>query len=333
MPLPKSASVGARATEVYSETCPIVLNLISKPRTPEEENPLLNDVLSYLPFLRQLLTCCACAGIAEDSMISTTCGHCYCYECQFREPVLKIQCRQCRERKGLVGEEQLRLVVRLYKELVTLLSIHFKDATTVREPLREMIREIVNDEKVSRALLMLPPPPQYQSTPKQITITPAKRPKTAETNARESSVRMAKKSRKKLLRVEEGCVSTPCNDKRKEKQSLDSSTIPDPQSEDRTSESPVIETSSRIVSISPGSSSAKKPSGAPRKRSFLVKVGSSNKHKTLYPCRCGTNAGVTLGDRICARKKCACYVNKVSCKYCKCRGCCNPFNGNSLKRE
>lgn len=115
MPLPKTATIAARATEVYCEAWSVILQRICK--MPPTRDSDLNDLSQLLPYLRQLLTCCACAGLLDNAMISLTCGHCYCFECQFREPLLKIQCRQCRERTGLVMESQLQLVVKCYRRM------------------------------------------------------------------------------------------------------------------------------------------------------------------------------------------------------------------------
>ena len=120
MPFPKSSSIAARATEVYSETWGAVLHKCWN--TPLSREDDLSDLFQLLPYLRQLLTCCACAGLLENAMISITCGHCYCYDCQFRPPLLKIQCRQCRERSGLVNENQLRMIVQGYKHMCFILA-------------------------------------------------------------------------------------------------------------------------------------------------------------------------------------------------------------------
>ena len=310
MPLPKSASVGARATDVYSETCPLVLKLISKP--PAQIDPeLIEEVLSYLPFLRQLVTCCACAGIADESMTSLSCGHCYCYQCQFREPLLKIQCRQCRERKGLVCENQLRTIVQLYRELVTLLSIHFKD-TEVKEPLAEMIREVLHGEKVSRSVLMIPPPPQYLSTPKQVTIVTKK---TQQKAVPLPSTKKKGKAKKKL--VLEEAETTEEEEEHDEPSDNDST-----QSEKETGDKEESKTS-HIVSVSTDLIKTKQVKVS-RKRSSQR----TSTPQMQYSCRCGTNPGVTFGGRICARKKCACYINEAPCTRCRCKGCCNPYNNS-----
>ncbi len=94
--------------------------------SPTRENDL-SDLSCLLPYLRQLLTCCACAGLLDNAMISISCGHCYCCQCQYKDPLLKIQCRQCRDRTGLVVETQLRIVVECYKHVCFILADKVKD--------------------------------------------------------------------------------------------------------------------------------------------------------------------------------------------------------------
>jgi len=151
MPLPKTATIAARATEVYCEVWSVILQRFCK--MPPVRSSDLNDLSQLLPYLRQLLTCCACAGLLDKAMVSLTCGHCYCYECQFREPLLKIHCRQCRERTGLVIERQLQLVVNCYKSMCHILgeelrkdplafSDHVKTEQRDREDKRESKDEL-----------------------------------------------------------------------------------------------------------------------------------------------------------------------------------------------
>ncbi|XP_019852729.1 PREDICTED: E3 ubiquitin-protein ligase MSL2-like, partial [Amphimedon queenslandica] len=153
MPLPKSASIGARATDVYSESCPLVMNYIKERGGGGE-----GELPQLLPYLRQLLTCCACAGLLRDPMVSLSCGHCYCYECQFVEPLLKIHCRQCRGREGLVINNQLRLVASLYRELIRLLGL----ATPTDHALQELVLEVTEGVKVSKGLFYILPPTRYR---------------------------------------------------------------------------------------------------------------------------------------------------------------------------
>ena len=213
MPLPKSASIAARATEVYSETWSVVLQKCwGVPPVMEDE---LADIYQLLPYLRQLLTCCACAGLLEDAMISLVCGHCYCYQCQFRAPLLKIQCRQCRERRGLVIEAQLRLLVDCYKRMCLILAsqldsnplvlsiegsnpsnygggdgeilknISDKESSEAQvksrlaasegfNPITEILKEVQEGTKVSRAVLVVKPPSKYMNA--KLMATPKKEP-------------------------------------------------------------------------------------------------------------------------------------------------------------
>ena len=161
MPLPKSASIAARATDVYSDVCPLVL------ASSQPEN---GELSTLLPYLRQLLTCCACAGLLQDAMVSLSCGHCYCEQCQYGNPLLKIQCRQCRERTGLVINTQLRTVVLLYKELLQVLRLTSTELVSLT-PFKELIKEITDGIKVSPVILMIRPPERYMTgkpaTPKK----------------------------------------------------------------------------------------------------------------------------------------------------------------------
>lgn len=343
MPLPKSASIGARATEVYSETCSMVMRLISSKQpttvTPadspsDDEDPVLKQVLSFVPFLRQLLTCCACAGIAQDSMTSPGCGHCYCFDCQFRDPILKIQCRQCRERKGLVVEDQLRIIVKLYRELVMLLSIHFKDSPILdKEPsLQEIINEVTCNQKVSRSVLMIPPPPQYRMIPKQVTITPKKSPSHGTKDQPSAATVTAQPTPSTTT-----SGTTKFKSKIKKKKLLMKKAMKDEDDDEAPLSPHVVRVPTDILKQGKslvGKSLVGKSQQQRKKPSLSTQASSSVKHHerghhpALYPCRCGTNPGVILGDRICARKKCNCFLNEAACVNCKCRGCCNPYNEN-----
>ena len=172
MPLPKSSPVSARATDVYSEVCPLVVRLLR-----HKDRHYDSDMPSLLAYLRQLLTCCACAGLLEDAMISLSCGHCYCYKCQFNQPILKILCRQCKERAGLEVETKLRIIVKLYIELMNLLHKVYEPTGEEFDPINEMIKERVQGVKVSRSVLLIKPPDRYtnvkQTTPKKDNVAHA----------------------------------------------------------------------------------------------------------------------------------------------------------------
>ena len=177
MPLPKSCSIAARVTEAYAEAWSVVLHECWGVKPPRDEP--LPSLVQLLPFIRQLLTCCACAGLLEDAMVSLSCGHCYCAKCQLGTPLLKIQCRQCKERTGLVAENQIRIVVTCYRHMCHVISEYLNTTpsaslisgkfTLARDreipdgfnPVTEILAEVVEGVKVSRTVLLVLPPPKY----------------------------------------------------------------------------------------------------------------------------------------------------------------------------
>ena len=188
MPLPKSCSVAARATEAYAEAWSVVLNKCWGVKAPRDEP--LPPLIQLLPLVRQLLTCCACAGLLEDAMISVSCGHCYCARCQHGTPLLKIQCRQCKERMGLVAENQLQLLVKCYRHMCHVISDYLganpsstlhrgefalakgKEIPEGFNPVTELLAEVVDGVKVSRTVLFVLPPQKYLN-PKPLPDPPA----------------------------------------------------------------------------------------------------------------------------------------------------------------
>ena len=169
--------MAARATEAYAEAWSVVLYECWGEKPPRDEP--LPSLVQLLPFIRQLLTCCACAGLLEEAMISVSCGHCYCAKCQLGTPLLKIQCRQCKERTGLVPENQIRLVVKCYHHMCHIIANYItgnpsaklhcgefvlakgKEIPAGFNPVTEILAEVVNGVKVSRTVLFVLPPQKY----------------------------------------------------------------------------------------------------------------------------------------------------------------------------
>lgn len=120
MSLPQKGSLVSNATRTYSLAVQEVLTLQKQPT----DEASLQSMRGRLPYLRRLITCCACGGILDDAMVSA-CDHHYCFECQFKEPVLPIHCRQCRDRIGLVPALQLRTLVLCYHNLCHLLATFY----------------------------------------------------------------------------------------------------------------------------------------------------------------------------------------------------------------
>lgn len=117
MSQPRKASLVSNATCTYSFAVQDVLTLQKQPTNEAS----LQAIRGRLPYLRRLITCCACGGLLDDAMVST-CDHHYCFVCQFRNPVLPIHCRQCRNRNNLVPALQLRTLVLCYHNLCHLLA-------------------------------------------------------------------------------------------------------------------------------------------------------------------------------------------------------------------
>ena len=142
MPLPRSAGVAACATEVYAMVLQNVLNLQAQHGDGVEDAELLR---SRLPYLRKLVSCCACSKILTEAMVSPICDHHYCYNCQFVEPEWPIRCRQCKERNGLESAQQIQMVVRCYHRLCFLLRNVYKPAT-----FSEPDGSLLNESRTSR---------------------------------------------------------------------------------------------------------------------------------------------------------------------------------------
>ena len=117
MPLASNLTHVSKATSVYGQ---LLMDTMTFMTDQSSANKIA--VQEGLCYLRQFLTCCACAGLLEEAMVSPVCGHHYCAPCQTSSPKLKILCRQCRERKNLIEEKQLRIIVACYKQICYILA-------------------------------------------------------------------------------------------------------------------------------------------------------------------------------------------------------------------
>ena len=355
MPLPKSASIGARATDVYSESCPLVMDYIKERGGGGE-----GELPQLLPYLRQLLTCCACAGLLKDPMVSLSCGHCYCYECQFSEPLLKIHCRQCRGREGLVINNQLRLIASLYRELIHLLGL----ATPTDHALQELVLEVTEGVKVSKGLFYILPPTRYR---KLTSLKPLKS-KSKETSLSictdlisDDDANITDFDTDADLSVNEDCIrvealtsadrSSHFKIMRDNNKTMSSSSSPplhisiplnikrrrDPFTPSlkrrlfKKHSNPVTSTKTTPTNTPVKKKRKRAPVAGPTEDEGLVvdreeKKIELVKREMKYNCRCGTNPGVMYGHLICMKKKCPCFYNELPCIKCRCKGCCNPFN-------
>lgn len=129
MPLASNLTHVSKATNVYGQVLMDTITFMTDQSSLNRE-----AVQEGLCYLRQFLTCCACAGLLEDAMVSPVCGHHYCAPCQSSTPKLKILCRQCRERKNLIEEGQLRILVACYKQICYILATRYEEESISPQP-------------------------------------------------------------------------------------------------------------------------------------------------------------------------------------------------------
>ena len=129
MPLASNLTHVSKATSVYGQLLMDAMTFMTDQSSGNKE-----AVQEGLCYLRQFLTCCACAGLLEEAMVSPVCGHHYCAPCQTSNPKLKILCRQCRERKHLIEEKQLRIIVACYKQICYILATQREGETIPPQP-------------------------------------------------------------------------------------------------------------------------------------------------------------------------------------------------------
>ena len=180
MPLASNLTHVSKATSVYGQLLMDAMTYMTDQSSANKE-----AVQEGLCYLRQFLTCCACAGLLEEAMVSPVCGHHYCAPCQTSSPKLKILCRQCRERKHLIEEKQLRIIVACYKQICYVLatqhevetipphkkvseSTHKAEDTSTSTPslhaidiLTELVKEVTEGTELPRMILHQPIPTKF----------------------------------------------------------------------------------------------------------------------------------------------------------------------------
>lgn len=187
MPLASNLTHVSKATTVYGQLLMDTMTFMIDQSSANRE-----AVQEGLCYLRQFLTCCACAGLLEEAMVSPVCGHHYCAPCQTSAPKLKILCRQCRERKSLIEEKQLRITVACYKQICYILATpregetdsvqsqnhkkipetEYKDDDTPSSStgvpslhdidiFTELVKEVTEGTELPRVILHQPVPPKF----------------------------------------------------------------------------------------------------------------------------------------------------------------------------
>ena len=101
------------ATTLYVSTCRYILQA-------EHNDPnTWGDLYRRLPYLRQSLSCCVCAGLLSDPMgpSNSTCQHFVCRMCLGGKMLLKPSCSWCKDYTLFVEVKQLQILLSCYKKL------------------------------------------------------------------------------------------------------------------------------------------------------------------------------------------------------------------------
>ncbi|XP_022098710.1 E3 ubiquitin-protein ligase MSL2-like [Acanthaster planci] len=101
------------ATTLYVSTCRYILQA-------EHNDPnTWSDLYRRLPYLRQSLSCCVCAGLLKDPMgpSNSTCQHFVCRGCLGGKMLLKPSCSWCKDYSMFVEVKQLQILLSCYKKL------------------------------------------------------------------------------------------------------------------------------------------------------------------------------------------------------------------------
>ncbi|XP_062521926.1 E3 ubiquitin-protein ligase MSL2-like [Corticium candelabrum] len=114
-------------TSLYASVCRAALLLNN------DDASAWGDLTSLMPYLRRCLGCCACGCVLQEATVAAQCGHSYCRRCGEigEKPVLRITCKQCRNRDNLVPDEQMRTIVSCYRAVCTL--VHTSTISKNRE--------------------------------------------------------------------------------------------------------------------------------------------------------------------------------------------------------
>ncbi|XP_071798752.1 uncharacterized protein [Asterias amurensis] len=101
------------ATTLYVSTCRYILQA-------EHNDPnTWGDLYRRLPYLRQSLSCCVCAGLLSDPMGpgNSTCQHFVCRNCLGGKMLLKPSCSWCKDYSLFTEVKQLQILLSCYKKL------------------------------------------------------------------------------------------------------------------------------------------------------------------------------------------------------------------------
>lgn len=320
------------------------------------------DLYRYLPYLRQALSCCVCRNILLKPMGPThnVCHHFVCYKCIGGKMKLKPQCSWCKDHDGFKENSQLRLVVNCFHKLCEYISNSFigREISSLSTPngeknnLLTILQEALtfeDDFKFSPSfnlpVLGLPPKEKTQvtetdpvsNTRQNLECFPVA--STSRTNnlsfhktsnkwkTRRKRFPMCKIFKKNLLKNKTNKIEQNPSDK---------STLKCDEVKNSTKTTPVENQnfdSSMKKKRDEGNDTENKQKSL--QENFNEKGDNSNiypplKKPKLVPasqseikiCKCGR--GGQNSRLTCLGQRCPCYIKRLPCIGCKCKGCRNP---------
>nr|XP_022341745.1 E3 ubiquitin-protein ligase MSL2-like [Crassostrea virginica] len=326
------------------------------------------DLYRYLPYLRQTLGCYVCRNLAVNphSASHKNCQHFVCKDCIGGKMKLKPQCSWCKRYDGFVENTQLRIVILGFKRIC-----HVIHSSPIMEALKEtslngendrllkIIEEGITFEDSFSMCSPIPLPPvlmpsqpsiEKKSTeiPKADLVPPL--PSTSETTMEEEdnlSPPILEKSEEVDQELEINVdVETHELSPTTSEELIDVCKLPSPNEQESNSlkrkREPVLTFGAfqntkllehRLLAVNcigPKGGNLK-ISSTPIVDMSVKKSKHSNNATEIKICKCGR--GGTNSRLTCLGQRCPCYIKKLPCINCKCRGCRNPRKATSTNSE
>lgn len=325
------------------------------------------DLYRYLPYLRRSLGCYVCRNLAVNphSPSHKNCQHFVCKHCIGGRMKLKPQCSWCKKYEGFVENTQLRIVIVGFKRIC-----HVIHSSPIMTALRENNSNGENDNLIQIieeglefqdnfkmcSPIPLPPvlfpsqPPEVKKSlevPKVELVEPLA--STSETKSEQEdnlSPPILEKSREfdKELEVNVDVETHELSPTTSE-ELIDVCKLPSPNEQDnllKRKREPVLSFEAfqntkllehRLLAVNcigPKGGNLR-ISSTPIVEMSVKKSKHSSNPSDIKICKCGR--GGTNSRLTCLGQRCPCYIKKLPCINCKCRGCRNPRKATASNSE
>lgn len=325
------------------------------------------DLYRYLPYLRQSLGCYVCRNLALNphSASHKNCQHFVCKDCIGGKMKLKPQCSWCKRYDGFVENKQLRIVILGFKRIC-----HVIHSSPIMEVLRanslngendNLVRIIEDGVKFEDNICMSSP------IPLPPVLTPSQPSKEKSTDLPKVELVQPLPSTSEIVTEQEDNLSPPILEKSQEidkeleinvdvethelspttsEELIDVCKLPSPSEQDNSSlkrkREPVLSFEAfqntkllehRLLAVNcigPKGGNLR-ISSTPMVEVSVKKSKHSNNPNEVKICKCGR--GGTNSRLTCLGQRCPCYIKKLPCINCKCRGCRNPRKATSSNSE